>query len=100
LSDLGLAAGHTQAAINAIRDDAGFSIGCRGPGQLRGLSAGDTAERHRRRRSSIALNQRRNLGRDAPEPLAFGVDNVFNEKYHLFHPFPQRTFVVSGKVQF
>ena len=32
--------------------------------------------------------------------LAFGVDNVFNEKYHLFHPFPQRTFVVSGKVAF
>lgn len=32
--------------------------------------------------------------------LAFGVDNVFNEKYHLFHPFPQRTFVVSGKVTF
>jgi iron complex outermembrane receptor protein len=30
--------------------------------------------------------------------LNFGVDNIFNEKYHLFHPFPQRTFVVSGKV--
>src|SRR6185295_9348920 len=32
--------------------------------------------------------------------LNFGVDNIFNEKYHLFHPFPQRTFVVSGKVAF
>jgi iron complex outermembrane recepter protein len=32
--------------------------------------------------------------------LNFGVDNIFNEKYHLFHAFPQRTFVVSGKVAF
>jgi len=32
--------------------------------------------------------------------LNFGVDNIFNEQYHLFHPFPQRTFVASGKVTF
>jgi iron complex outermembrane receptor protein len=32
--------------------------------------------------------------------LNAGVDNVFNEKYHLFHPFPQRTFVMSGKATF
>ena len=32
--------------------------------------------------------------------LNFGVDNLFNEKYHLFHPFPQRTFVLSGKITF
>jgi iron complex outermembrane receptor protein len=32
--------------------------------------------------------------------LNFGIDNIFNEKYHLFHPFPQRTFVVSGKATF
>jgi hypothetical protein len=25
---------------------------------------------------------------------------VFNEQYHLFHPFPQRTFVLSGKLTF
>jgi iron complex outermembrane recepter protein len=31
--------------------------------------------------------------------LAFGVANVFNEKYHLFHPFPNRTYVLSGKFQ-
>jgi iron complex outermembrane receptor protein len=31
--------------------------------------------------------------------LNLGIDNVFNEKYHLFHPFPQRTFVLSGKFQ-
>jgi iron complex outermembrane receptor protein len=30
----------------------------------------------------------------------FGIDNVFNEQYHLFHPFPQRTFVLSGKLTF
>lgn len=32
--------------------------------------------------------------------LAFGIDNIGNAKYHLFHPFPQRTFVVQGRVQF
>jgi iron complex outermembrane receptor protein len=32
--------------------------------------------------------------------LSFGIDNVFNEQYHLFHPFPQRTFVLGGKVTF
>jgi iron complex outermembrane receptor protein len=32
--------------------------------------------------------------------LNFGIDNVFNAQYHLFHPFPQRTFVLSGKVAF
>jgi iron complex outermembrane receptor protein len=32
--------------------------------------------------------------------LAFGVDNLTNAKYHLFHPFPQRTYVVQGRLQF
>lgn len=32
--------------------------------------------------------------------LSFGIDNVTNTKYHLFHPFPQRTFVVQGKLTF
>jgi iron complex outermembrane receptor protein len=32
--------------------------------------------------------------------LAFGIDNITNEKYHLFHPFPQRTYVVQGRVTF
>ena len=31
--------------------------------------------------------------------LSFGIDNLFNEKYHLFHPFPQRTFVAEGKLK-
>ena len=32
--------------------------------------------------------------------IAFGIDNLTNEKYHLFHPFPQRTYVVQGRVKF
>jgi iron complex outermembrane receptor protein len=32
--------------------------------------------------------------------LAFGIDNLTNEKYHLFHPFPQRTYVVQGRMKF
>lgn len=31
--------------------------------------------------------------------FAFGVDNVGNCRYFLFHPFPQRTFSLSGKFQ-
>jgi iron complex outermembrane receptor protein len=27
----------------------------------------------------------------------FGVDNINNDKYFLFHPFPQRTFTLSGR---
>jgi len=30
----------------------------------------------------------------------FGIDNVFNEQYFLFHPFPGRTFVMAGKYTF
>ncbi|ULO22835.1 TonB-dependent receptor [Methylocystis sp. SB2] len=30
----------------------------------------------------------------------FGVDNIGNYRYFLFHPFPQRTFYVSGRYQF
>jgi iron complex outermembrane receptor protein len=32
--------------------------------------------------------------------LAFGIDNITNEQYHLFHPFPQRTYVAQGRVKF
>jgi iron complex outermembrane recepter protein len=32
--------------------------------------------------------------------IAFGVDNFTNDKYTLFHPFPQRTYVVQGKLTF
>jgi iron complex outermembrane receptor protein len=30
----------------------------------------------------------------------FGIDNIGNYKYFLFHPFPQRTFYFSGKYEF
>ena len=30
----------------------------------------------------------------------FGIDNIGNYKYFLFHPFPQRTFIFSGKYEF
>jgi iron complex outermembrane receptor protein len=29
-----------------------------------------------------------------------GIDNLFDEKYFLFHPFPQRTFVASVRMKF
>jgi len=32
--------------------------------------------------------------------LNFGIDNVGNTKYTLFHPFPGRTFVAEAKVRF
>jgi iron complex outermembrane receptor protein len=31
--------------------------------------------------------------------INFGIDNIGNTKYHLFHPFPQRTFVLQGKLK-
>jgi iron complex outermembrane receptor protein len=30
----------------------------------------------------------------------FGIDNIFNEQYFLFHPFPGRTYVFAGKYSF
>jgi iron complex outermembrane receptor protein len=30
----------------------------------------------------------------------FGIDNVFNEQYFLFHPFPGRTYVMAAKYKF
>jgi iron complex outermembrane receptor protein len=32
--------------------------------------------------------------------FTFGIDNINNYRYFLFHPFPQRTFVFSGKYEF
>lgn len=32
--------------------------------------------------------------------LSVGIDNLNNDKYHLFHPFPERTYVVQGKFIF
>ncbi len=30
----------------------------------------------------------------------FGIDNLFNEQYFLFHPFPGRTYVLAAKYKF
>jgi iron complex outermembrane receptor protein len=30
----------------------------------------------------------------------FGIDNIFNQQYFLFHPFPGRTFVLASKYTF
>ena len=30
----------------------------------------------------------------------FGIDNLFNEQYILFHPFPGRTYVLAAKYTF
>jgi iron complex outermembrane receptor protein len=30
----------------------------------------------------------------------FGIDNLFNEQYFLFHPFPGTTYVLAGKYKF
>jgi iron complex outermembrane receptor protein len=32
--------------------------------------------------------------------ISIGIDNLNNEKYHLFHPFPQRTYVLQGRLKF
>src|SRR5262249_47744877 len=32
--------------------------------------------------------------------VSFGIDNVGNAKYHLFHPFPQRTYIAEAKIRF
>lgn len=37
---------------------------------------------------------------NAKSTVSFGVDNLLNRKYFLFHPFPQRTFVADIKVGF
>ena len=34
---------------------------------------------------------------DERASFSFGVDNLNNAKYFLFHPFPQRTFSLSGR---
>ena len=42
----------------------------------------------------VHYNATKNFSFDA------GIDNVFNEQYFLFHPFPGRTFVLAGKYTF
>jgi iron complex outermembrane receptor protein len=42
----------------------------------------------------VHYNTTKNLSFD------FGIDNLFNEQYFLFHPFPGRTYVLAGKYTF
>jgi iron complex outermembrane recepter protein len=42
----------------------------------------------------IHYNATRNFSFD------FGIDNLLNEQYFLFHPFPGRTYVLAGKYTF
>jgi iron complex outermembrane receptor protein len=42
----------------------------------------------------VHYNATKNLAFD------FGIDNLLNEQYFLFHPFPGRTFVLAGRYTF
>jgi iron complex outermembrane receptor protein len=42
----------------------------------------------------VHYNTTKNLSFD------FGIDNLFNEQYFLFHPFPGRTYVLAGNYTF
>ena len=44
--------------------------------------------------TKLHYNATKNFSFDA------GIDNLFNEQYFLFHPFPGRTYVLAGKYQF
>jgi iron complex outermembrane receptor protein len=44
--------------------------------------------------TKLHYNATKNLAFD------FGIDNLFNYQYFLFHPFPGRTYVVAGKYTF
>ncbi|MBS0530867.1 MAG: TonB-dependent receptor [Proteobacteria bacterium] len=44
--------------------------------------------------AKVHYNATKNLSFDA------GIDNLFNEQYFLFHPFPGRTYVLAAKYNF
>ena len=37
---------------------------------------------------------------DENHSIGFGIDNIGNEKYTLYHPFQGRTFMLDGKIKF
>jgi iron complex outermembrane receptor protein len=43
----------------------------------------------------LVADARAKLRLDENWNIAFGVDNLNNDKYFIFHPFPQRTFVME-----
>jgi iron complex outermembrane receptor protein len=46
----------------------------------------------------FVMDARANYRIDRHWSASLGVDNLLNRKYFLFHPFPQRTFVVDAKL--
>jgi iron complex outermembrane receptor protein len=44
--------------------------------------------------AKVHYNATKNLSFD------FGIDNLFNEQYFLYHPFPGRTYVLAGRYTF
>ena len=45
----------------------------------------------------FVMDARAMYKRDRHWSASVGVDNLLNRKYFLFHPFPQRTLVLSAK---
>jgi iron complex outermembrane receptor protein len=45
----------------------------------------------------FVMDARVNYRVDRHWSAALGVDNLLDRKYFLFHPFPQRTLVASGR---
>jgi iron complex outermembrane receptor protein len=45
----------------------------------------------------FVMDARANYRIDRHWSASVGIDNLLNRKYFLFHPFPQRTFVVDAK---
>jgi iron complex outermembrane receptor protein len=48
----------------------------------------------------FVMDARANYRVNARWSVAAGIDNLLDRKYFLFHPFPQRTLVVSAKLGF
>jgi iron complex outermembrane receptor protein len=48
----------------------------------------------------LVVDTRINYAFNDKASIGFGVDNIGNEKYFLFHPFPQRTFYADARLKF
>jgi iron complex outermembrane receptor protein len=48
----------------------------------------------------LVIDLRAQIKIDEHMELGLGIDNVNNDKYFLFHPFPQRSFVADARVSF
>ena len=46
----------------------------------------------------VDLKARYQIGKSGH--VAFGVDNLFDEQAFVYHPWPQRTFFIEGKLRF